>query len=209
MILLEPGYGETPLDGDELAALLPEVRQLLEGGLSKAAIFDLEQAVQEQVAEELLTDVIRGNLELEELLSDRYVLELHRRLYGDLWQWGGSSRWREVNIGVAPEQIREELRSSLETIKHRWGHTSDWSARELGVVVHAETVRVHPFVDGNGRTTRLLADLVFVAAQDGPTLDQYDWSIDKARYIALLREYDAHRDVRELAAFIPVVAVEA
>ncbi|GAB7065924.1 Fic family protein [Mycolicibacterium hodleri] len=33
--------------------------------------------------------------------------------------------------------------------------------------------RIHPFVDGNGRTTRLLADLVFAAAQD-PTIEQYD-----------------------------------
>lgn len=50
------GYGQTPLDGDELDALLPEVRELLSGGLTKAAVYDLEQAFQEQVAEELLTD---------------------------------------------------------------------------------------------------------------------------------------------------------
>jgi len=43
---------------------------------------------------------------------------------------------------------------------------------------------------------------VFIAAQDGEALEQYDWDLDKARYIALLREYDAHRDPRELAAFV-------
>jgi fido (protein-threonine AMPylation protein) len=68
-------------------------------------------------------------------------------------------------------------------------------------------VRIHPFTDGNGRTTRLLADLVFVATQDGETLEQYDWGLDKPRYIALLREYDSHRDPRELAAFINVVPI--
>ncbi|WP_251981929.1 Fic family protein [Mycobacterium tuberculosis] len=39
-------------------------------------------------------------------------------------------------------------------------HTDDWTGRQLGIVVHADLVRIHPFTDGNGRTTRLLADLV-------------------------------------------------
>ena len=34
--------------------------------------------------------------------------------------------------------------------------------------------------------------------------DLYDWDLDKPRYIALLREYDRHRDPRELADFIGV-----
>jgi Fic family protein len=66
--------------------------------------------------------------------------------------------------------------------------------------VHAETVRIHGFVDGNGRTTRLLADLVFLAAQDAEAIGTYDWDIDKRRYIALLRttspEIETARRVR-------------
>lgn len=54
---------------------------------------------------------------------------------------------------------------------------------------------------------RLLADLVFAAAQD-PTIEQYDWDLDKQRYIALLRAYDAHRDVTDLAAFVGVEPIE-
>ena len=52
------------------------------------------------------------------------------------------------------------------------------------------------------RTTRLLADLVFVAAQDTDVPEVYDWQLDKSRYIVLLRQYDRHRDSRELAEFI-------
>lgn len=73
--------------------------------------------------------------------------------------------------------------------------------------MHAETVRIHPFIDGNGRTTRLLADLVFLAAQDDESLESYDWAVDKDRYIALLREYDQTRDPRPLATFIPVIPI--
>ena len=58
---LEPGYGETPVPGDELDALLHGVRELLGEPITRAAIYDLEQAVQEQVAEEQLIAVLEGS----------------------------------------------------------------------------------------------------------------------------------------------------
>jgi fido (protein-threonine AMPylation protein) len=201
---LTPGYGETPVPDDDLDSLHPRIRDSLGEPVSKAAVYDLEQAVQTGVTEDLVTAVIDGRLTLAELLSDHFVRELHRRLYGEIWVWGGLFRTCELNIGVAPSQIAVQLRSSLDTFRYRWEHTDDWSPRQLGIAAHAETVRIHPFTDGNGRTTRLLADLVFVAAQNGETLEQYDWDLDKVRYITLLREYDGHRDARDLAAFIAV-----
>lgn len=201
---LTPGYGETPITHDEADALLPDIRELLGEPVSKAAIYDLEQAVQEQASVALLTAVFGATLTLNELLSGYFLRELHSRLYGDIWTWAGKFRMRELNIGVAPEQIAVELHASLETIRYRWQHTNDWTPRQLGIAAHAETVRIHPFTDGNGRTTRLLADLVFFAAQDGDVLEQYDWALDKPRYIALLREYDKHRDPSDLAELVPV-----
>jgi hypothetical protein len=37
---------------------------------------------------------------------------------------------------------------------------------------------------------------------------QYDWELDKTRYIELLRAYDAQRDVADLAAFVNVEPIE-
>ena len=201
---LPPGYGETPVPDDELEWLLPDVRELLEEPISKAAIYDLEQAVQADVTEQLSPRVLSGDLPLDELLSDRFLRELHKLLYGDIWAWAGVFRKRELNIGISPTQIAVDLRTSLDTIRWRWEHTDDWSPRELGIATHAETVRIHPFTDGNGRATRLLADLVFIAAQEGEALQQYNWNLDKRRYIELLREYDVHRDPHALAEFIAV-----
>lgn len=70
-------------------------------------------------------------------------------------------------------------------------------------------MRIHPFTDGNGRSTRLLADLVFVAAQlesvaDNAEILVYDWQVEKGEYIRLLHRYDGHRDPAELATFLPV-----
>lgn len=204
---LTPGYGETPLPQDELTALLPEIVDILDVPVTRAEVYDLEQGLQDQVVDELMPAALDGSLTLDDLLTDHFVRELHSRLFAPIWQWGGRQRQLEVNIGVTPKQISVELHDTLGTIAYRWEHTDDWTPRQLGIVVHAETVRIHPFIDGNGRTTRLLADLVFAAAQD-PTEQQYDWDLDKTHYIELLRAYDIHRDITDLAAFIDVVAIE-
>ena len=204
---LTPGYGQTPLPHDELVALLPEVVVVLGEPVTRASVYDLEQGLQDRVTDELMPAAIDGSLPLDEILSDYFVRDLHVRLFGPVWNWAGRWRRTEVNIGVAPERIAVELRNTLQSIAHRWDHTDDWTPRQLGIVVHAETVRIHPFADGNGRTTRFLADLVFAAVQD-PTEVQYKWDLDKMRYIELLRTYDQNRDVADLAAFVGVDRIE-
>ena len=204
---LTPEYGDTPLPADEMSALLPRVVEVLGEPLIQADVFDLESAVLEDVAEEALAGVFSGSIALDDLLSDHFLRDLHARLYGDIWTWAGKWRQLELNIGVAPDQIAIELRTMMDNIRYRWEHTDDWTPRELGIVVHAEGVRIHPFADGNGRTTRLLGDLVFIAAQT-PAQFQYDWAIDRTRYIDLLRRFDQNRDVTDLAAFIGVEPID-
>jgi fido (protein-threonine AMPylation protein) len=113
---LTPGYGETPLPDDESAALLPDAVLMLGAPVTRAAVYDLEQGVQEQVAEELLTAALSGELPPSELLTDYFLKDLHARLYGDVWIWAGRWRTHDVNIGVPYEQISVDLRNSLDTI---------------------------------------------------------------------------------------------
>lgn len=172
---LGPDYGETPLPHEELSALLPAAGFELGAPITRLGVHDLEQAFQDQVAEQLLPAAVDGTLTIDDLLSGHFLRDLHARLYESVWTWAGTFRTREVSIGVAPEQIAVELRHTLDNIGYRWTHTDDWTPKELGLVVHAEVVRIHPFADGNGRTTRLLGDLVFAATQN-PTELYYDWA---------------------------------
>lgn len=203
---LTPGCGETPVAPEDLDALTAGTRAVLGDEPTMAELYDYEQAILIEVRDALIEQqIIDGMLGLEDLPADHFLRELHGKLYGDVWTWAGRFRTRELNLGVAPEQIAVELRSGLDTIRWRWEHTTDWTARVLGIAVHAETVRIHLFVDGNGRATRLLADLVFFAAQpENAPIEECDWAIDKAEYIRLLREHQVTRDPAPLAAFIPV-----
>jgi len=202
---LSPGYGETPIDPEDLDALTSAARAILGDQPTQAEVYDYEETNLVEVRERLVEQIADGVLALDDLLADHFLRDLHGLLYGDIWTWAGRFRTRELNLGVAPEQIAVELRASLDTIRWRWERTSDWTPRVLGIAVHAETVRIHPFVDGNGRSTRLLADLVFLAAQPEDVLiEVYDWAIDKGEYIRLLREHQVTRDPAPLAAFIQI-----
>lgn len=205
----DPDYGQTLLTDEEQAALTEQARALLGEPSLKADLYDLEQLIQAEVADELVQRVLQGVLPVEELLTDLFVRELHRLLYGPVWSWGGRQRLRETNIGVAPEQITVMLRTSLDDLRFRWLHGDGMPARSLGITAHAALVHIHPFVDGNGRATRLLADLVFLAAQGDSGVLAYNWDVDRDQYIRLLREYDATRDPRALTSFVPVAPLDA
>ncbi|MEI6374461.1 MAG: Fic family protein [Actinomycetes bacterium] len=201
----DPKYGETLLTDEEKAALTDEARALLGEPIRKADLYDLEQQVQNLVADDFIEQVLASALTIDELLTDHFVRELHRRLYAPIWTWGGRQRWRETNIGVAPEQITAAFRNSLDDLRFRWEQGDTFTARELGISTHASLVHIHPFVDGNGRTTRLLADLVFLAAQGEGDVQAYDWDFDRDAYFGLLQDYDGTLDPSALIAFVRVV----
>lgn len=195
MTSFDPGYGETPLDPDEADALTPAAREVLGDSPSRSDVYDVEEAIGDDVGFALASDVLDGRLDLNDLLTDTFIRELHRRLYGDIWTWAGVYRLTEKSVGIDPAQIAVDVHQSLENLAYRWQHTHDWTAREFGIA-------------GNGRTTRLLANLVFFAAQESPdAVLTYSWDIEKRTYIDLLREYDQTRDPLRLAEFIPLMAV--
>ena len=155
---LTPGYGETPVPDDELDALLPDARELVGEPVTKSVIYDLEQALQNETAERALTSVLDGTLTVADLLSDSFLRELHSQLYGEIWAWAGRYRKRELNIGVPPEHVAVELRGSSRqsatggSIRPTGRHASSalsFTRRSGGFT---------PFADGNGRSSRLLAD---------------------------------------------------
>ena len=121
--------------------------------------------------------IVEGDLGLNDLMTDFFIRDLHKQLYGGIWTWAKVPPARAEYRRRAGEH---RLRTSLQNMLYRFEHTEDWDPRQFGIAVHDETVRIHPFTDGNGRTTRLLANLIFLAAQDGEQLQEYDWTWTKA-----------------------------
>ncbi len=206
-MVFEPKYGKTLASEEDHGALTPRARELLEEPFLKAEIYNLEQRIQTDVTDDLAASIFSGEFTVSDLLQDHFLREVHGRLYGPVWEWGGCQRAREANIGVAPERITEDLRNTLDDFRYRWESGSGMTPRALGLCAHAALVHIHPFVDGNGRVTRLLADLLYLAAQGDEPLLVYNWDFDRAAYIRILQHYDNTHDATELIEFVSVMEV--
>ena len=141
----------------------------------------------------------------EDMLSEEFVRELHRRMYGDVWNWAGDFRRRQTNIGVPPVQIREQLRVLLDDTAF-WIDAQTWPPDELLTRFHHRMVWIHPFRNGNGRHARLMADVLAVRRCGVPpftwgSADLSNQGRDRDRYIRALKCADAG-DYTELLAFV-------
>lgn len=102
---LDPDYGTTPLDFEELDALLPAAAELIGDPVTKAAVYELEQEYESAVREAFLPRAASGELPLEDLLTDWSLRDLHARQHENLWSWAGTYRQRELSIGIDPTMI--------------------------------------------------------------------------------------------------------
>jgi Fic-DOC domain mobile mystery protein B len=137
------------------------------------------------------------------VLDEGFLRGLHRRMFGKVWRWAGDYRKTERNLGVKPHLIQPEMIQAINDARY-WVEHKSYEPDELAVRFHHKIVLVHPFPNGNGRWSRLAADLL-VTAQGGT---RFSWgganlqAKGKARdaYIAALHAADDH-DFAPLIAF--------
>jgi Fic-DOC domain mobile mystery protein B len=138
-----------------------------------------------------------------DLLSEPFVMALHRQMFGNVWEWAGTLRKRETNIGIEPRHIPVSLRELLDTARF-WLGAETFQPQELAVHLHHRLVQIHPFPNGNGRHTRLMADLLVARLGATPlSWGRRSLAIEgetRATYIAALKAADNH-DIGPLLAF--------
>ena len=129
------------------------------------------------------------------LIDEAFIKRLHKRMFADVWRWAGQYRQSDKNLGVQRVQIPIEMRN-LCGDGQAWLEHVAYAPDELAVRFHHRLVWIHPFANGNGRLSRMLADLLIVALGG----ERFTWgSADLAgtdqarnRYIAALQRADAH-----------------
>ena len=138
-----------------------------------------------------------------DILTEAFIQRLHGRMFGDVWAWAGDFRRTERNIGIDPARIPVELRMALDDARY-WVENKTYLPDEIAVRLHHRLVAIHPFPNGNGRTTRLIADLLAVRLKQEPftwgRVSLTDVSETRARYIAALTAADDH-DITTLLEF--------
>ena len=188
-----PDDGATPLTPEEMRDLIP-------------AHIAYRRELNEAEQENIVLAQAWARSRRRDPLSEKFVKDLHRRMLGDVWQWAGKFRTSARNIGIDYWQIPVALRQLLDDAK-AWIEYSAYPPDEIAVRFHPRLVQIHPFPNGNGRHSRLMADLL--AMQLGR--ERFSWGrgslrtagAARARYVEALRAADDH-DIAPLLVFARV-----
>lgn len=146
---LDYSPGQTPLDEEEREGLkIPSIST--KGELDEFEQKNIEEAVLWTVGTKIKDD---------KLFSESFIKSLHKRMYGEVWKWAGKFRQSEKNIGIDSWRISTELRVLLEDAKF-WIENKTYPEDEIAIRFKHRIVSIHCFPNGNGRHSRLMADLI-------------------------------------------------
>ena len=183
----EPESGATPLDPDETEGLLPELH-------TQKELNEWEHA---NILKAYPWAFGRPSGRVFEVY---FALELHKRMFDETWKWAGTLRRSDKTIGVPWPAIPDRLSQALENAAY-WVEHGTFALDEAAVRFHHQLVSVHPFPNGNGRHSRLMADVLLHTKGLRPlTWGSSDLTVrSQARdlYLAALRAAD-RGDVRPL-----------
>lgn len=156
--------GQTPLDEDEKEGLLIPTITTRE---------ELDEFEQKNIEEAILW-ILKKRLNKEIIFTEKFIRDLHKKMYGYVWKWAGDFRQTNKNIGIDYWKIPTELKMLLDDALF-WIEQETFSADELAIIFKHRLVSIHCFPNGNGRHSRLMADII---ASKIFGLDVFSWGND-------------------------------
>lgn len=183
---LDYADGQTPIDEDEKECLL------ITTITTRGELDEFEQLGVEKAIEWTM----KRKPDLKQILTEDFVNELHRRMFADIWKWAGEYRTSNKNLGVDKTQISIELRKLLDDCTY-WIDHRVFNEDEIAVRLSHRIVTIHPFTNGNGRHSRLMAD---VLVSDGLGMSHFSWGslnltekvAARSRYLRALKQADGN-----------------
>lgn len=189
--IFEESEGGTDLTEEEKEGLIPSY-------ISTRG--DLNQAEQQ--------NIVKGQLwaftKKRNPLDMDFLEGLHKKMYGDVWEWAGSFRKTSRNIGIDAYRIPSELKQLVGDAQY-WLDNKTYKPDELAARFHHRLVFIHPYPNGNGRHSRLATDILL------HFMDQkrFTWGAGditkkgevRTRYIKALQAADNH-DIEPLLEFV-------
>jgi Fic-DOC domain mobile mystery protein B len=176
--------GQTPLDEDEKEGLL--IKSIsTKGELDEFEQQNIEDAIQWTLTRKFKTDKI---------LSESFIQQLHIRMYSSVWKWAGEYRKTNKNIGVDKLEISVALKSLIDDAAY-WLEHNVYEPDEFAIRFKHRLVSIHCFPNGNGRHSRMIADIIIEKIYQLPA---FSWgsaslSVDmdiRAQYLKAIRKAD-------------------
>lgn len=176
--------GQTPLEEDEKEGL--KIKSIT----TQKELDEFEQLNIENAVEWTM----RVNLKPEKILTEKFIKNLHKKMYGDVWKWAGEFRKTNKNIGISWAQISIELKSLIDDTKY-WIENKTYSYEEIAIRFKHRIVTIHCFPNGNGRHSRMMADIIIESIFGKEIFSWHKSNMVKGdeirkNYIVALRESD-------------------
>jgi len=193
MMEFEYPQGATPIDPDEAAGLILT-------HITKRS--ELDRWEQDNIVEALAW---LDRAKSADILNEKFVTELHRRMFGNVWRWAGQFRQSDKNIGGPWHQVPMNLKNLCDDVR-LWLDLREESPDQLAVRFHHRLVLIHPFPNGNGRHARLMTDLLLENVLNCP---KFTWGsanlsqggTARQRYITALHAAD-EQNYKPLLEFV-------
>lgn len=211
--LIRSAHSSTSIEGNRLSR--EQVSELAAGRKIMASRKDKQEVINYLHVLEHLPDYADGKR-----ITERSVNKMQERITKDVLDDPrdcGAYRNRQVFVGNRMTGEVTFMPPRADDVPEQMRQLIDWlgskDADELDPVLvagitHYELVRIHPFIDGNGRTARALASLVLLLRNFDIkrffTLDDY-YDSDRAAYYGTLQGVDSRK--RDLTAWLEYFTV--
>ena len=189
-------HNSTAIEGNTLTLI--ETKVLLEDEISvgNKSLREIYEVVNHNKAFAYVKKCISENKHLDENI----VKDIHSILMENILV-GGVYRNVEVRITgakhkpPAPSEMYYQIKEFFSNINSK----SDLNPIELAAWTHAEFVKIHPFIDGNGRTSRLIMNYQLMKNEFLPVSINTE---DRLEYFNLLEEYAVNGNLAPFVDFI-------
>ena len=128
-------------------------------------------------------------------ITTQLLLEIHRIAFSELYDWTGS--WRTTNVTVGqlnppePAKVLQQMYQFIDNLKFKLQNATSVEAHiDCLVYAHYEFIRIHPFNNGNGRTGRILMNLVALKLGYKPLELYYRQGNSRNIYIEAMKSAD-------------------
>lgn len=160
---LEFGYikGQTPIEEEEKEEL--RIKTIS----TRSELNEFEQANIEKAVEWSL----KRNPTYAKILTVDFIKEVHKRMFAKVWGWAGTFRKTNKNIGIDKYYIELELTKLMDDCRF-WIENKSFPEDEIAIRFKHRLVKIHPFPNGNGRHSRLCADILI---SKGLSKDVFTW----------------------------------
>ncbi|MBT3180296.1 MAG: mobile mystery protein B [Candidatus Marinimicrobia bacterium] len=142
-------YGQTPITEEEKEGLMIQTIS------NRKELDEFEQLNIETAVEWSL----KQKFTAERILTTKFILDVHKRMFNKTWKWAGKIRTSNKNLGIDKFQINQEMKVVCDDCKY-WIENNTYSDEEIAIRFKHRIVSVHPFPNGNGRHSRLCADIL-------------------------------------------------